>query len=186
MRLLVILFCSTLLMSCGASYKLKKFKEYAYKNENSKVVAETCNILFPCKVTETEIKEVITERVDTIKGDSIPCPEATLNDPRPYVKCPDVKCTSTHTHTHEVQKVEDTRRLEILQRDFDEFKKNSEEKYNTLLKDYENVLNQLKTCKIEKETIKKKANKRGWIIYGTLGVLALIGFLKLRSKTSIF
>jgi len=197
-RFLIILFCTTLLMGCSASYKLKKFNEYAYKDENRSAVALVCNNLLPCITTGIKIEQKIESFDSIFYGDSINCPSGDV------VKCPDIICNKkviTNTITKEI---EDTRKLQIQKKEFDDkiniLKKEQdsirkiwnkeEERLINLIKSFEkersSLLDDINKLQIQKKEIQKKSNKRGWIIYGTLGILAVIGFLKIRNKLSIF
>lgn len=168
MKYFFLITATLLLWSCG-SYKQKVFQKYAYDSKNLPEVALVCSKLVPCieKESITEIEKEVIE--DKTEGEEILTPSGDI------VKCPDCICkkeviTKTITNT-----IEDTRKIELVKKELLDYKEISERKNKELL-EKENELKE----------VKKKNNKKGWIIYGTLGALALLGFLKIRNKLSIF
>lgn len=193
MNKFIILICTaTLLMSCGTSYKLKKFNQFAYEPKNKPFVALVCDNIFPCISSGEDVQIEIVRKDSIIKGDTIPC----AKDDE-FVVCPDINCNEKIIKKTITKTIEDTRKLEIQKNHYlteiDNLKVDYEKQIQIYKKSESDLLNEIsglidenKKLKSEKLAIQKKANKRGWIIYGTLGILAIIGFLKIRKKLSIF
>lgn len=117
-KLILFLFTATLLASCATEAKQRK-KAKAFYLTHPTELAELCMEEFPIPEVDREIipgDTIYKERIKIVPGEEIECPDPTLENPKPKVKCPDCESKIIEKTIRDTLKVtvKDTREIKIL------------------------------------------------------------------------
>lgn len=153
MKKLILILGIMFLVSCTTQ---KSATNYFKKNDVQ--LAELCNERFPVPETERELipgDTIVKEKIITLPGVDIPCPEPTAENPKPVVKCPPCQNKVTERTIRDTLKIKvrDTRELFIYQT---ELKKVNEKNSELQL--------QNETLKDDLRTAKNQRNNFMWIL----------------------
>jgi len=105
-------------VSCSAEKQLAKKEKQAkeFYQVNPELLAEFCDEEFPIPEVQyipgdTIVKTVVKE----MPGKEIECPEPTPENPKPTVKCPDVKTKTKYIYKTDTVKIVDSRQVFLVQ-----------------------------------------------------------------------
>lgn len=167
-----IIIALLIVTSCqNQATKTAKEKKIAndYFAKNRDELATKCKTEFPNLITEY-VKGKETIKVDTIyrQGEIIECPEPTEQNPKPTIKCPDVKNVIKYVDRTDTLKVADTREIYLRDTKINE--------QSELLKELGIKLSDTELKLLKEENTKKKFRNLSVIlaILLSIGILAKI------------
>lgn len=162
MKPLISIIILVFLFGCASEEKLRS-KAKAFYKMHPEELAEFCNDEYPVPEIDREIipgDTIVKEKVITVPGKEIECPEATPEKPIPTVKCPDCESKVIEKTIRDTVKVtvKDTREIFLYQTEL--------KKVNESLENYRSENENIK------QELRETKNTRNNMIW----VLVLFGF----------